>query len=62
MVNSLDIRALYALLPHRYPFLLLDRLLTFEVGQKATALKNVSINEPFFRVIFPSIRLCPVFY
>ena len=40
-------------LPHRYPFLLIDRIITFEVGKSLVAIKNVSFNEPFFAGHFP---------
>lgn len=47
------------LLPHRYPFLFVDRVVTLEPGQRITALKNVTINEPFFSGHFPSRPLMP---
>ncbi len=48
-----------ALLPHRYPFQFIDRVLEFEDGRRIVALKNVSINEPFFRGHFPEQPLMP---
>lgn len=48
-----------ALLPHRYPFLFLDRVLEFEDGKRLLAVKNVSVNEPFFSGHFPSQPLMP---
>lgn len=48
-----------ALLPHRYPFQFIDRVLEFEDGARIVALKNVSINEPFFRGHFPEQPLMP---
>ena len=48
-----------ALLPHRFPFQLIDRVLEFEDGTRIVALKNVSINEPFFRGHFPEQPLMP---
>jgi beta-hydroxyacyl-ACP dehydratase FabZ len=48
-----------ALLPHRYPFQFVDRVLEFEDGKRILALKNVSINEPFFRGHFPEQPLMP---
>ncbi len=48
-----------ALLPHRYPFQFVDRVLEFDDGQRILALKNVSINEPFFRGHFPEQPLMP---
>jgi 3-hydroxyacyl-[acyl-carrier-protein] dehydratase len=48
-----------ALLPHRFPFLLIDRVVEFEDGLRIVALKNVSINEPHFRGHFPNQPLMP---
>jgi len=48
-----------ALLPHRYPFQFIDRVLEFEDGRRLVTLKNVSINEPFFRGHFPEQPLMP---
>jgi len=47
------------LLPHRYPFLLVDRVTSFEPGQSITAYKNISINEPFFQGHFPIKPIFP---
>lgn len=47
------------LLPHRYPFLLVDRVLTFEKDASLTALKNVTMNEPFFQGHFPDKPVMP---
>ncbi len=47
------------LLPHRYPFALVDRLIQYEPGQSATAVKNVTINEPHFQGHFPGRPLMP---
>ena len=44
----MDIHEILKYLPHRYPILLIDRVLSYEVGKDIVALKNVSINEPFF--------------
>ena len=46
-------------LPHRYPFLLVDRVLDYEVGKSLTALKNVTMNEPFFQGHFPNKPIMP---
>jgi 3-hydroxyacyl-[acyl-carrier-protein] dehydratase len=46
-------------IPHRYPFLLVDRLLKLEPGKRAVGIKNVSINEPFFQGHFPGIPIMP---
>jgi 3-hydroxyacyl-[acyl-carrier-protein] dehydratase len=48
-----------AYLPHRFPFLFVDRVLEFEDGARILALKNVSINEPFFRGHFPEQPIMP---
>lgn len=48
-----------SLLPHRYPFLLVDRILEIEPGKKAVGLKNVSVNEPFFQGHFPGHPVMP---
>ncbi len=45
---SIDIRRILSLLPHRYPFLLVDRILEVEPGRRVRAIKNVTVNEPFF--------------
>ena len=47
------------LLPHRYPFLLVDRILEFEPGRRIVGLKNVTINEPFFQGHFPGAPVMP---
>ncbi|MDB4451282.1 3-hydroxyacyl-ACP dehydratase FabZ, partial [Pseudomonadales bacterium] len=46
-------------LPHRYPFLLVDRVVELELGKRITALKNVSVNEPFFTGHFPELPIMP---
>lgn len=46
-------------LPHRYPFLLVDRVTSYEVGKNLTAIKNVSMNEPFFQGHFPHRPVMP---
>ncbi len=55
----MDIHAILKKLPHRYPFLLVDRVLELEKGQRIKALKNVSINEPFFAGHFPVRPVMP---
>ncbi len=47
------------LLPHRYPFLLIDRVIDFEPGKKIVAIKNVTIDEPFFQGHFPEEPIMP---
>ncbi|MEA2626894.1 MAG: 3-hydroxyacyl-[acyl-carrier-protein] dehydratase, partial [Candidatus Binatota bacterium] len=48
-----DVREISARLPHRFPFLLVDRVLELEPGKRLVAIKNVTINEPFFTGHFP---------
>jgi 3-hydroxyacyl-[acyl-carrier-protein] dehydratase len=55
----LDIHRILKLLPHRYPILLVDRVLSFEKDKRIQALKNVTINEPFFQGHFPSRPVMP---
>ena len=55
----LDIRQVMRLLPHRYPFLMIDRVLSLEGDQRATAVKNVTINEPFFQGHYPGEPIMP---
>ncbi len=56
---ALDILQILEYLPHRYPFLLVDRVLAIEVGKSLTAVKNVTINEPFFLGHFPQRPIMP---
>ena len=58
-MSVLDIRAILEHLPHRYPFLLVDRVLEIEPGQRIVALKNVTINEPYFVGHFPHMPVMP---
>lgn len=51
--RTLDIQQIMQYLPHRYPFLLIDRVLNYEVGKTLHAIKNVTINEHFFQGHFP---------
>lgn len=57
--TQMDIHEVLEYLPHRYPFLLIDRVLSYEVGKEITALKNVTINEPFFVGHFPYHPVMP---
>jgi 3-hydroxyacyl-[acyl-carrier-protein] dehydratase len=56
---AIDINKIMKLLPHRYPFLLVDRVLEFVPRQSITAIKNVTINEPFFQGHFPDFPVMP---
>jgi 3-hydroxyacyl-[acyl-carrier-protein] dehydratase len=56
---SLDIHDIQRILPHRYPFLLIDRVVELERRQRIVAIKNVSINEPFFAGHFPTMPIMP---
>ena len=56
---ELDIAQVMELLPHRYPFLLIDRVLELEEGKRLSAIKNVTINEPFFQGHFPGHPVMP---
>lgn len=53
------IQEIMDLLPHRYPFLLIDRILEFEANKRIVGLKNVTINEPFFQGHFPGHPIMP---
>ncbi len=55
----LDTKAIMAILPHRYPFLLVDRIIELDKGKTATGLKNVTISEPFFQGHFPGEPVMP---
>ena len=55
----LDINQIMKILPHRHPFLLVDRVLELEIGKKIVAIKNVTINEPFFPGHFPGHPVMP---
>ena len=58
-MNHMDIHRVLEYLPHRYPFLMIDRVLSCEPGKNVLALKNVSINEPFFVGHFPRHPVMP---
>jgi 3-hydroxyacyl-[acyl-carrier-protein] dehydratase len=57
--HQMDIHAILESLPHRYPFLLVDRVLSIEPGKSIVALKNVTINEPFFPGHYPHHPVMP---
>ncbi|MCK4272894.1 3-hydroxyacyl-ACP dehydratase FabZ, partial [bacterium] len=56
---QLDIKAIAKILPHRYPFLLIDRIIDLESTKRVVAIKNVTINEPFFQGHFPDHPIMP---
>jgi 3-hydroxyacyl-[acyl-carrier-protein] dehydratase len=58
-MTSMDIHQILDHLPHRYPFVLVDRVLSLEVGKEITAIKNVTINEPYFPGHFPYHPVMP---
>jgi UDP-3-O-[3-hydroxymyristoyl] N-acetylglucosamine deacetylase/3-hydroxyacyl-[acyl-carrier-protein] dehydratase len=57
--SGLDVREIMRMLPHRYPFLMIDRVIEVDGYQRAVAVKNVSINEPFFNGHFPEQPIMP---
>lgn len=63
MSKAIDIHQLLKILPHRYPFLMVDRVLDYEIDSHLSAIKNVTINEPFFvghfphRPVFPGVMM-----
>lgn len=59
VMNSMDIYDVMKHLPHRYPFLLIDRVLDYTPGESLTAIKNVTVNEPFFPGHFPHRPVFP---
>ena len=58
-MKTLDIQEIKNLLPHRYPFLLVDRVTESVIGEKLIAIKNVTVNEPFFEGHFPHRPVMP---
>ena len=56
---KMDIHQILKMLPHRYPFLLVDRVLDIDKGKRIVALKNVTMNEPFFNGHFPHRPVMP---
>lgn len=58
-MNAMDIYEILKYLPHRYPFILVDRVVSYKPGERIIALKNVSINEPYFIGHFPHYPVMP---
>lgn len=59
ILETCDIARIMRAIPHRYPFLLLDRMVEMKLGESAIGIKNVTINEPFFQGHFPSHPVMP---
>lgn len=59
MNTVMDIHEVLRYLPHRFPFLLIDRIIEFNAGESIVALKNVTMNEPFFTGHFPNVPVMP---
>jgi beta-hydroxyacyl-ACP dehydratase FabZ len=57
--QTLSLEEIQRVLPHRYPFLLVDRIISLELGQRVVGVKNVSVNEPFFQGHFPGRPIMP---
>ena len=55
----IDVKEIMKVLPHRYPFLMLDRVVEIEEGKRAVGIKNVTVNEPFFQGHFPGNPIMP---
>ena len=58
-MSILDINRIKKILPHRYPFLLVDKVVDFKTGEYLVAIKNVTVNEPFFQGHFPQEPIMP---
>lgn len=57
--RRVDVRQIMEYIPHRYPFLLVDRVVEYTPGESLVAIKNVTINEPFFQGHFPGLPVMP---
>ncbi|MGG1664616.1 3-hydroxyacyl-ACP dehydratase FabZ [Brevibacillus sp. NRS-1366] len=55
----LDIMQIQEIIPHRYPFLLIDKIVELDLGKRAVGIKNVTVNEPFFQGHFPGYPVMP---
>ena len=58
-IQTINIQEILELLPHRYPFVMVDRIIEIKLGESAVGLKNVTINEPFFQGHFPTEPVMP---
>ena len=58
-MNTMEIYEIFQHLPQRYPFLLIDRVIDYKIGESLVAIKNVTINEPFFQGHFPHRPVMP---
>ncbi|WP_338076588.1 MULTISPECIES: 3-hydroxyacyl-ACP dehydratase FabZ [Acetobacter] len=58
-MDKIDVNRIMQAIPHRYPFLLIDRMVEIVLGEEATGIKNVSVNEPFFQGHFPERPVMP---
>lgn len=58
-LDNMDIHKILQIMPHRYPFLLIDRIVAYRPFEQIAAIKNVTINEPFFQGHFPSRPIMP---
>ena len=59
VITTIELQEIMELLPHRYPFLLVDRVIEYEADSRIVGIKNVTINEPFFQGHFPGIPIMP---
>ena len=57
--QTIDVQRIMEMIPHRYPFLMIDRLVDVVPGERATGIKNVTVNEPFFQGHFPNRPVMP---
>ena len=56
---TMDVMEIQEIIPHRYPFLLVDRIVELELGKRVVGIKNVTVNEPFFQGHFPGNPIMP---